>query len=99
MSARIITSIVTAAALAVTLGSASPVQAGHNDDVKRFLGAAIGLYILGQAIDNNHRKRVIIQRHPQRHHHGKWKKKRWQQKSCGRHGGHNGWNSHGQRCW
>lgn len=103
MSARVITSLVAVGALVASLATASPVEAGHDKNLKRFVGAAIGLYILGQAIENNHRGRVVQQRytHRPKYHHGgtkrhhggkKWKKKGWKQQNCRR-------NGHNNRCW
>ena len=110
MSARLITSIVAAGALALSLTAASPAQARNNDDLKRFLGAAVGLYILGQAFENQHRGRVVIQRQHnghwkhRQHNGGKWKKRHhnggnWKRNGGHHNGCHNGWNRHGQRCW
>ena len=87
MSARVITSLVAVGALVASLAIASPVQAGHDKNLKRFVGAAIGLYILGQAIENNNRGRVVQQRHTYRprHHHGgqKWKKRGHKRNNAG----------------
>ncbi|WP_323769542.1 hypothetical protein [Antarctobacter sp.] len=99
MSARFITSLLAAGALVVSLAAASPVQAGHDKNVKRFVGAAIGLYILGQALENNNRGRVVrhhnSHRKVYRNHHrhgGKWKQRNGRRDNCRYNGRHN-------RCW
>lgn len=108
MTVRFMTSILSVGALIAAL-AAPPAQAGQNDDLKRFLGAAVGLYILGQAIDNNHRDRVVIRQYAPRRHHGghkvkrhrygnhQWKRQQWQRQhrsyGCSRHAGY------GKRCW
>lgn len=106
MSARFITSLLAAGALVMSLAAASPVEAGHNKNAKRFVGAAIGLYILGQALENNNRGRVVRQhnthrkynnhRKVYRHHHrngGKWNQRNGRRDNCRRgNGRHN-------RCW
>lgn len=51
MSGRFITSVLVAGAFIAAL-AAAPAQAADRDDVKRFIGAVAGLYILGQAIEH-----------------------------------------------
>jgi hypothetical protein len=61
MSAKFITALLAAGALIATLATASPVHAGDKDQLKKFVGAAIGLYILGQALDGHqkgHKKKA-----------------------------------------
>ena len=100
MSARLFTSMLAAGALIMSLAAASPVEAGHNKNAKRYVGAAIGLYILGQALENNNRGRVVHQHYNQRkvyrNHHrkgGKWNQRNGRHDNCRRgNGRHN-------RCW
>jgi hypothetical protein len=68
MSAKFITAILTAGALVATL-SAAPAKAG-NEDLKRFIGAPAGLYILGQALENSQVQEVHDRRHGG--HHRQW---------------------------
>lgn len=51
MTARFITSVLVAGAFIAAL-AAAPADAADRDDLKRFIGAAAGLYILGQAIEH-----------------------------------------------
>ena len=95
MTARVLTALLSAGALVATLSTASPVQAGNDDNLKRFVGAAIGLYILGQAIENHNRGRVVIHHNTYRHGGAKWKQKGHKKKGC-RHKAHHKTCKH---CW
>ena len=54
------------------LSTATPAQANHDRDFKRFLGAAVGLYILGQAIEHqNYKHRKTYRTHNKQWHHNK----------------------------
>lgn len=82
MSARFITSILAAGALITSLAAATPVEARDHDNAKRFLGAALGLYILHQSLQNDHRRAPAInhQRYgKKKYHHNKGHRK-WKQK-------------------
>ncbi|SMX40867.1 hypothetical protein [Maliponia aquimaris] len=84
MSARFITAVLAAGALIATLSTAAPAQAGHDREFKRFLGAAVGLYILGQAIEHhNYRGRVMHHKQYRQQHHKPWRQKQWNRNPCG----------------
>lgn len=89
MSARFITSILSIGALISALAAASPVEARNNhDDLKRLFGAAVGLYILNQSLQNNHRRAPAA-------HQDNWRHKksfRHHDRGYGNHyGGHKKW--------
>ena len=93
MSAKFITSILSIGALITALAAASPVEARHDHDkAKRFLGTALGIYLLHQSLQNNHRRAPAFNhnRHGQKKYynnsghrkynnygHGKWKQKHY----------------------
>lgn len=95
MSARFITAVLAMGALVATFAAASPAAAGHDREFKRFVGAAVGLYILGQAIEHhNNRGRVIHHKQYRQPHHKPWRQKHWHYSPCG----HNQWNRHTNSC-
>lgn len=95
MSAKFITGLVAAGALVASLATASPVQAGQNDDFKRFLGAAVGLYILGQALDGQHRSKVVTKSYGHKSYgHKSHGKKKWHHKKRKHHCG----GKHNNKC-
>ncbi len=68
MIARFFTSILAVGALIASLAAATPVEARDHDKAKRFVGTALGLYILHQSLQNNHRRAPAINhnRHSQK---------------------------------
>ncbi len=73
MSARFMIAMLSAGALIATLSTASPATAGNNDNLKKFVGAAVGLYILGRAIENHRDDRKDQRAKPRHAGNGHWK--------------------------
>lgn len=66
MPSRFITSVLVIGALIAVLAGAQPAQAGDRDDLKRFIGTAAGLYLLGKAIEQG--RIEVHQDRPKAHH-------------------------------
>lgn len=92
MSAKFMTAVLSIGALIATLSVAAPAQAGHDREFKRFLGAAVGLYILGQALENQHHHKY---RKKYRHQNNNWNHNNGRYNPCGQYH----WDRKTNTCW
>lgn len=92
MSAKFMTAILAAGALIASLAASSPVQAGQNDNLKKFVGAAIGLYILSEAIDHRQKGRVTVRQYsPNKYSPHKYRPHKYQRYQRHHRKGHGKW--------